>query len=168
MIVLGIDPGSRVTGYGLVRIQGNHLTHIDSGPIKFRSEQSIGVRMVHLVDELELVIKEHQPQAISLEKVFHAVNVKSTLMLGYMRGAVIYLAERMGIPLFEYAATEVKLAVTGYGRADKAQVQEMVRILLSLNKVPTPHDVSDALANAICHAHSAPPPQQTQRAIRRH
>lgn len=163
MIVLGIDPGSRITGFGVIRLEGNRLIHVESGPIRFNAKQPIGERMLHLVETLESLIKRHSFTAISLEKVFHAVNVKSTLTLGYMRGAVMYSAAKAGIPLFEYAATAVKVAVTGYGRAEKQQVQEMVRMLLGLSTVPSPHDVADALALAICHAHSNPPTLLRQR-----
>lgn len=153
-MILGIDPGSRVTGYGLIQSQGNRLIYVDAGPVRFKGEEPIGARLVRLVEQLERVIAQYKPGAVAIEKVFHAVNVKSTLMLGYMRGAALYVAYKHGIPTFEYAATEVKVAVTGYGRADKSQVQEMVRMLLGLAKAPKPHDVSDALAVAICHAHS--------------
>ncbi|MCB1045264.1 MAG: crossover junction endodeoxyribonuclease RuvC [Acidobacteria bacterium] len=156
MIVLGVDPGSRVTGLGVIDVQGNRLIHIHSEALRFPADQPIGARMVRMVDHVEKLVTTYRPQVISLEKVFHAVNVKSTLTLGYMRGAVLYQASRMGIPVAEYAATEVKVAVTGYGRAEKHQVQDMVRMLLNLAKPPKPHDISDALALAICHAHTNP------------
>ena len=155
MIVLGIDPGSRITGFGLVRVEGKLLRHLDSGPIRLNTKEPIEKRLVELMDRLDALIEEHQPDVMAVEKVFHGVNFKSTLILGYVRGTILLTATKRGVPLAEYAATQVKVAVTGYGRAEKTQVQEMVRILLGLPAVPKPNDVADALAVAICHATSA-------------
>lgn len=155
MIVLGVDPGSRITGFGVIRVAGNHLQHVASGAIRLDKNEPIESRLLALMMELDGLIQTHQPDVLTVEKVFHGVNFRSTLILGYVRGVVMLTATKNGVPVTEYAATQVKMAVTGYGRAEKAQVQEMVRILLALPIVPKPHDVADALALAICHAHSA-------------
>ena len=157
MIILGIDPGSRVTGYGLVRITGNQLRHLDSGALKLHKFTEMSERLGFLYTELEKLIHTYKPEAISLEQAFFGINVRSAMMLGQVRGAVMVFAGHQKIPLFEYSATAVKKAITGYGRAEKEQIQEMVRILLGLTQVPKPHDAADALGLAICHAHSMPP-----------
>ena len=156
MIILGIDPGSRITGYGLIRSEGNRTSVIEAGPIRLAKIESIEDRLVELATQLNQLIRTHQPQAVAIEKVFHGVNAKSTLILGYARGVVLLTAAQHGIPIAEYAATEVKKALTGFGRADKAQIKEMVKILLKLQSDPKPHDVTDALAIALCHAHLGP------------
>lgn len=156
MIILGIDPGSRITGYGVINSRGNHSTMIEAGPIRLQKIEAIGERLVLLADTLDGLITQHKPDALALEKVFHGVNVKSTLVLGYVRGVILMCAARHSLPVAEYAATEVKKTVTGFGRADKQQIKEMVKILLKLEKDPKPHDVTDALAIALCHAHLGP------------
>lgn len=156
MIILGIDPGSRVTGYGVLETRGNQLKYISAGAFVLHKENDFAARLALLWSELECLIKSHQPDAISLEKAFFGVNVRSALLLGQVRGCVLTFAGHFGIPIAEYSATEVKKAVTGYGRAEKNQMQEMVRILLSLPTIPKPHDAADALGLAICHAHSRP------------
>ena len=156
MIILGIDPGSNTTGYGVLECRANRFQVIEAGPIRLRRKESIGERLWALSREVEALLLKHKPDSISLEKVFHGVNFNATLHLGYVRGAILLLAAKHAVPLAEYASTEVKKSVTGYGRADKAQVAEMVRILLNLREPPKPHDVSDALALAICHAHLSP------------
>lgn len=156
MIILGIDPGSLITGYGFIRVDGSRLVHVDSGALMLKKHGEIPNRLAYLEEALDPLIEKYKPQAVSIERVFHSINFQSVLKLGYVRGVVMLLAARRAIPVAEYAPTEVKNAVTGYGRADKAQLQEMVRMLLGLAKVPTPADVSDALGMAICHAHIGP------------
>ncbi|CAM2009749.1 crossover junction endodeoxyribonuclease RuvC [Acanthopleuribacter pedis] len=156
MIILGIDPGSRITGFGLINSRGNHSAMIEAGPIRLQKIEDIGERLVVLADTLEELITRHKPDAMALEKVFHGVNAKSTLVLGYARGVILLCAARHNLPVAEYAATEVKKAITGFGRAEKTQIKEMVKILLKLEKDPKPHDVTDALAIALCHAHMGP------------
>lgn len=153
MIVLGVDPGSRVTGVGVISVAGNRLKHIFSGPIRLKATD-LSERLVLLHDQLSQLIIEHRPDAVAVEKVFHAVNVKSTLLLGQVRGVILLTAAKAGVPIREYSATEVKKAVVGFGRAEKAQMQWMVQKLLALPEIPKPHDVADALAIAICDAHS--------------
>lgn len=156
MIILGIDPGSVITGYGVLKSEGNRFRVIDAGPLHLKKHGELPNRLVYLAERVEVLIETHQPDVLSIEKVFHGVNFNSTLRLGYVRGVVLMLAARRGVAVAEYAATEVKKAVTGYGRAEKSQVQEMVRMLLGLPEIPKPNDVADALALAICHAHTAP------------
>jgi crossover junction endodeoxyribonuclease RuvC len=156
LIILGIDPGSLITGYGFIRVDGSRLVHVDSGALMLKKHGEIPNRLAFLEESLDPLIERFRPQAVSVERVFHSINFQSALKLGYVRGVVMLLAARRAIPVAEYAPTEVKNAVTGYGRADKSQVQEMVRMLLGLAKVPSPADISDALALAICHAHAAP------------
>jgi len=157
LIILGIDPGSRTTGYGLIRTQGNKLLHLDSGAIRLHKYEAFSEKLCVLYEQIALLIQAHQPDAISLEQAFFGINVRSALMLGQVRGSVLTLAGLKKIPVFEYSATAVKKAITGYGRAEKPQMQEMVRLLLNLRQIPKPHDAADALALAICHAHSKPP-----------
>lgn len=157
MIVLGIDPGSVTTGYGLVESKGNRLRLIDAGPLRLKKHSDIMAnRLYFLGEELEKLLLKHKPDALALERVFHGVNFSSALKLGYVRGVCLFLGARFGLEIAEYSPTEVKKSITGYGRAEKGQVQEMVRMLLGLEKAPQPHDVADALALAIFHAHTAP------------
>ncbi len=156
MIILGVDPGSVVTGYGVLETEGNRFKVVEAGPLRLKKHGELPNRLVYLAEHIERLIATHRPDVLAIEKIFHGVNFNSTLRLGYVRGVVLMLAARLGVPVAEYASTEVKKAVTGYGRAEKSQVQEMVRMLLGLNEIPKPNDVADALALAICHAHTAP------------
>lgn len=157
MKVLGIDPGSITTGYGLLESRGNRLKLIAAGPLRLKKQHNdMAKRLEYLGCELEKILLTYKPDALAVEKVFHSVNFSSALKLGYVRGVVLFLAARFGLEIAEYSPTEVKKSLTGYGRAEKGQVQEMVRMLLGLEKPPQPHDVADALALAIYHAHTAP------------
>lgn len=156
MIILGVDPGSIITGYGLVETDGNRFQVLEAGPIRLKSAGEISMRLLLLATELEKHVREHKPDVVSLEKVFFGKNFHSALTLGYVRGVVLMLSARYNLPVAEYSPTEVKKAVCGYGKAEKGQVQEMVRMLLNLPQLPQPSDVADALALAICHAHMGP------------
>ena len=156
MIILGIDPGSRVTGFGVIACTGNRYKVLEAGAIRLEKLGEVPVRLVHLHDRIEQIIATHRPDTLSIEKVFHGVNFQSALLLGQVRGVVMMQAARQGLNVFEYSATQVKKTITSYGRAEKDQVQEMVRLLLGLRETPKPNDVADALALAICHAHTAP------------
>ena len=151
--ILGIDPGLRVTGFGIIIQQGNSLTYVTSGCIR-ASGDSLPVRLGVIVRDLAHVILEGSPSEVAVEKVFVNINPNSTLLLGQARGAAIAAAVLAGLPVHEYTAGQVKQAVVGKGRADKSQVQEMVRRLLHLSGTPSP-DAADALACAICHAHGS-------------
>ncbi len=152
MRILGIDPGLRITGYGIVRREGQRLSYVTSGRIRTRDGDDLPSRLKTILDGLAEVIDEGEPEQVALEQVFVNVNAQSTLKLGQARGAAICAVVTHGLPLHEYTAAQVKQAVVGTGRAGKAQVQDMVRRLLSLPGVPGP-DAADALACAICHAH---------------
>ena len=154
MIILGIDPGSRITGYGLVSKQGNRLVHIDNGAIFTQSAKEFPQRLELIFRGLSDIIAEYRPHAVAVENVFLAKNAQSALKLGQARGAAIVAAVNLGLAVHEYTALQVKQAVVGNGRAEKVQVQHMIRALLNLPEIAQ-EDASDALAVAICHAHSA-------------
>ena len=151
MRILGIDPGLRVTGFGVLDKEGQQLNYVASGCIKI-PEGELPERLKTILNSLREVIAQHQPDQVAVEKVFVNVNPQSTLMLGQARGAAICAAVLANLPVAEYTALQVKQAVVGNGHANKEQVQEMVKRLLKLGGTPSP-DAADALACAICHAH---------------
>ncbi|WP_026840789.1 crossover junction endodeoxyribonuclease RuvC [Citrifermentans bremense] len=154
MIILGIDPGSRKTGYGIISKQGNRLIHVDNGAIFTQSAKDFPERLEKIFTGLSEIIAQYRPEVVAVEDVFLAKNAQSALKLGQARGAAIVAAVNVGLPVHEYTAMQVKQAVVGTGRAEKAQVQQMIKALLNLPEVAQ-EDASDALAVAICHAHSA-------------
>jgi len=166
MRILGIDPGTRITGYGLIEKQGNRLLHIDNGAIVTRSGEPLAERLKAIHDQIGAVIGHYRPEAVAIEEVFFAQNPQSALKLGHARGSAMLAGVNAGLPVFEYTALQVKSAVVGYGKAAKEQVQQMVRTLLALPEIAQ-EDASDALAVAICHAHSCHLNQQLQRALGR-
>ena len=149
--ILGIDPGLRVTGFGVIVVSGNRLQYVTSGCIRNTSGE-LPERLKVILRDLASVIAAHQPTEVAIEKVFVNVNPQSTLLLGQARGAAISAAVMADIPVVEYTALQVKQAVVGHGKAAKQQVQEMVKRLLALTAAPA-SDAADALACAICHAH---------------
>ena len=154
MIVIGVDPGSRITGYGVISVLGNHCSCVDYGAIRCRTrglDGSFPDRLKTIHQGLSELFCHHAPVVVAVEEVFHAVNSRSALQLGHARGVVLLAAAQQEIPLVEYSPLEVKKAVSGYGRADKQQIQTMVRILLKLKDCPEPDDAADALAVALCH-----------------
>ena len=151
MLVLGIDPGSATTGYGLVRGEGTRLLAVDFGIIATRSALPFPQRLRQIFEGLRRLLATHRPDAAAVEGVFFARNVQSAIKLGQARGAALLAAAVEGVPVFEYAARVVKGAVSGFGGAEKAQVQAMVKALLGLPEPPAPADAADALALAICH-----------------
>ena len=155
MIVLGIDPGTAITGYGLVREEDGQAVALAYGAITTPSNLSLPNRLILLQRELAAVIDQHQPDQSAVEQLFFNKNVRTALAVGHARGVVLLTLAQANIPIYEYTPLEVKQAVTGNGRADKAQVQQMVTLLLNLSKIPKPDDVADALAIALCHLHSA-------------
>lgn len=156
MRVLGIDCGSEYTGYGVVeQLEGHELVCCASGAIKLRARDRMASRLQKIFVELKQVIAEHQPEIAAIEEVFYAVNVKSALKLGQVRGVAMLAAASCGLEIAEYAPLAIKSAVVGYGRAEKQQVQQMVMRLLKLPTPPQPTDAADALAIAICHIHTA-------------
>lgn len=150
MRVLGIDPGSRVTGYGAVENPHGRLIELTRGEIKPAKEESLSARLVTIYNKLLHVIDEICPDAIAIEDIFYGKNVKSLIRQGQVRGVTILAGSCRRIPVFEYSPLEVKQAVVGYGRAEKDQVQKMVKAILHLSELP-PADAADALAVAICH-----------------
>jgi len=154
MRVLGIDCGSRVTGYGVIDTDGADCVFVRCGIIRTKSSDALAVRLRFIHNSIVEIIREFQPEAAAFESLFYATNVQSALKLGHVRGVSMFAAADADLPVFEYSPLEVKSAVTGYGRAEKLQVQQMVRALLRLNTSPEPFDASDALAVAICHVHS--------------
>ena len=154
VIVLGIDPGSRITGYGLVAKEGNRLVHLDNGAIFTDSANDFARRLERIYQGIGEVIDRYRPDAFAVEQVFFARKVQSALKLGQARGAAIVAGVSAGLPVAEYTAMQVKQAVVGHGHATKDQVQRMVKALLNLPEVAQ-EDASDALAVAICHANSA-------------
>jgi crossover junction endodeoxyribonuclease RuvC len=153
MRVLGIDPGTLVTGWGLIDENAGRLVHIDNGGIFPPKGLAFSDRIYHIFQQVEFLLERHKPDAVALENIFVAKNVSSTLKLGHARGAVMVAASRAKAELFEYSANQVKSAITGYGHAGKEQIQKMVKSLLNL-PAPAFADASDALAVAICHTHS--------------
>ena len=151
MRILGIDPGSHVTGYGIIEKEGNHLRHVLHGEIKAKKDFLLSTMLISIYQQLSVVITDHEPQAISLENIFYGKNVRSLIKQAQVRGVVIFAGADKGISVFEYSPLEVKKAVVGYGRAEKRQVQIMVKAILKLPALP-PADAADALATAICHA----------------
>ena len=151
MRILGIDPGLRITGFGVVDQEGSRLVYVASGRIR-TADGGLSSRVQTILEGLNEVIATHRPALVVLEKVFVNVNPNSTLMLGQARGTALCVAVMHGLPVAEYTALQVKQAVVGNGHAQKRQVQEMVRRLLKLTGAPSP-DAADALACAICHAH---------------
>ena len=153
MRILGIDPGSSVTGYGVVARVGGELQHVASGTVRPPRNASLPVRLHFIYRALEEVIRHHSPDVAAVEQVFVAVSARAALVLGQARGAALAALAAGEVGVSEYAATAIKLAVTGSGRAPKSQVQHMVRRLLALDSTPA-SDAADALAAAICHAHA--------------
>ncbi len=150
--VLGVDPGSRITGFGIVEFRQRSLHYVYGGTIKL-AQYPFAVRLHHIYKGLAAVIEEHQPQVMAVEKVFVAHNAESALRLGHARGAAMVAATNAAVEVVEYTALQVKQAVVGNGKADKTQVQHMVRVLLGLRQKPTA-DTADALACGICHLHT--------------
>jgi crossover junction endodeoxyribonuclease RuvC len=155
MRVLGIDPGSEITGWGVVEGDGPRYHALEYGAIRLATGQRFSSRLVTVCDEIEAIIARHNPDVCAIEDGFLATNVKVTLKLGQVRGVAMLAAARAGLEILEYSPRLVKQTVVGYGNAEKHQVQQMVRILLSLNILPEPQDAADALAVAICHFHHA-------------
>ena len=155
MRVLGIDPGTLTSGYGIVTEEDHKLFHVASGGISPSAKQPLPKRLRKIYEELEKIIDKYKPHAVVVEDLFVSNNIKAALKLGHARGVAILAAVNAGLPVFEYAPAEVKQAVVGTGKADKKQIQLMVKTLLELPKAPHPADAADALAAAICHVHSS-------------
>jgi len=155
MRVMGIDPGSNCTGYGIVEEINGDLKVVHWGSVKTKPRQSFPEKLKLIYDELIATSREFNPDEVAIEDIFYATNVKSALKLGQTRGVAILSAVNEGKPVAEYSPLEVKQSVVGYGHAEKEQVQDMVTAILKLKEKPEPLDASDALAVAICHIHVA-------------
>lgn len=153
MLVMGVDPGTRRTGYALVEKSGNFFEAIDYGVIVPRQNLDLSKRYALIFEELDLLLNKYQPKAVSVETQFVFKNVQSALKLGMARGICVVVAARKDIPVFEYSPNKAKSSVVGNGKASKVQVQQMVKVLLSLDELPQ-EDSADALALAICHLQS--------------
>ncbi|HEB73004.1 MAG TPA: crossover junction endodeoxyribonuclease RuvC [Nitrospirae bacterium] len=156
MKIIGVDPGTRVTGYGIISSSGSRYSSLCWGAIKTSSGAPIASRLKQIADGLRALIDEHDPDCMALEESFFAKNAQSALKLGMARGAIMLVAAEAGLPVHEYSPLLIKQAVVGYGRADKNQVKVMVKNILSLKEDPAPLDASDALATAITHANHIP------------
>ena len=153
MRIFGVDPGSARTGYGCIETNGSRHRVIDCGALSVPARAPLPEKLKSLYTRLADLLSEHRPDVVAVEDLFYAKNARSALVLGHVRGIVLLAASRAEIAVSEYTPTQVKRAVVGYGRAEKHQVQEMIRVLLGMREAPTPLDVSDALAVAVCHAH---------------
>ncbi len=154
MIVMGIDPGFAITGYGIVKYEGNKFSPIEYGAILTKAGEPFDRRLLKLDREIGFIIDKFKPDAVSIEELFFNTNIKTAIMAAHGRGVAMAAAARAGIGVFEYTPLQVKQSVVGYGRADKKQVQQMVKAILNLPEIPKPDDVADALAIAVCHCHS--------------
>ena len=155
MRILGIDPGYAITGYSIIDYEGNKFKLIDSGAITTNAGISFPLRLTKIFDDLNLIIDEFKPDAISVEELFFNNNAKTAINVAQARGVVLIVGCKRSIPTFEYTPLQIKQAVTGYGRADKMQVQRMVKAILNVEKLPKLDDTTDSMAAAICHAHSS-------------
>jgi crossover junction endodeoxyribonuclease RuvC len=156
MKIIGIDPGYAIVGYGVIEYRNMSFTTLDYGAILTEAGMPFGKRLRKIYEDLMLILERHKPEALAVEKLFFTTNQKTAIDVAQARGLVLLAAELSGVPYFEYTPLQVKQAVVGYGKAQKAQVMDMTKRLLKLDQVPKPDDTADALAIAICHAHVAP------------
>ena len=154
MRVMGIDPGSNCTGFGIVEEVKGNLCAVHWSSVRSSPKDTFPKRLKHIYDELTIAMKEYSPDVVVIEDLFYATNVKTVIKLGQTRGVALLAAANSGLQIAEYSPLEIKQSVVGYGRADKNQVQDMVTTLLRLKEKPNPLDASDALAAAICHIHN--------------
>ena len=154
MIILGIDPGFAITGVGVIEYKNNKFKVLDYGAITTDSGLKLSQRLLLLYNKLENVIIKHNPDVVAIEELFFNKNIKTALNVGHGRGVVLLAAAKNNKKIFEYTPLQVKQSVVGYGRAEKNQVQQMVKMILNLKSIPKPDDVADALAVAVCCAHS--------------
>jgi crossover junction endodeoxyribonuclease RuvC len=164
--VLGIDPGSETTGWGVVEGDSRRYKLVEYGTLKASPRERFAARLLKIHSGVESLIEKFKPDVCAVEESFFALNAQTALKLGHVRGVVLVAAERAGVEIGEYAPRLIKQVIVGYGAAEKHQVQEMVRVLLKLTNAPQPFDASDALAVAICHFHHAGLPQRTQTSAR--
>ena len=154
MRILGIDPGYAIVGVGVVDFEGNHFKVVEYGAITTEAGDNMFDRLKKIYDDLIMIIERVKPDGMAIEELFFNSNQKTAINVAQARGVLVLAAKNCGIPVFEYTPLQVKQAVVGYGRAEKKQVQQMTKAILCLESVPKPDDTADALAIAICHAHS--------------
>lgn len=152
MRILGIDPGTGILGFGVIDVQKGKVQLVDGGVIRTPVKEDDAVRLLTIYEELTDIIAETKPHVMSVEKLFFSRNVTTAMTVAQARGVVLLCAQQVGIPIFEYTPMQIKQAITGYGKADKKQMQEMVRVILGLESVPKPDDAADAIAAALTHA----------------
>lgn len=155
MRIIGIDPGYAIVGYGIISYDKMRFTTLDYGAIFTQAGTPFNKRLLKIYDDFSLLLSQHKPDAVSIEKLFFAANKTTAIDVAQARGLILLASEQHNVPCFEYTPLQIKQAVTGYGRAQKAQVMDMTKRLLKLKQVPKPDDTADALAIAICHAHCA-------------
>jgi len=153
MRILGIDPGTGILGFGIIEARRGKSQLVDAGVIRTPVKEDDAVRLETIFEELTDIIAAAKPEVMSVEKLFFAQNVTTAMTVAQARGVVLLAGRQADLEIFEYTPLQIKQALTGYGRADKKQIQEMVRVILELEEVPKPDDCADALAAAICHAH---------------
>lgn len=154
MIIIGIDPGYAITGFGVIEYTANHFRTIDFGVISTKAGVPFELRLLTIFQELEALITRYRPDVMAVEELFFSKNTTTAIGTAQARGVILITGAKAGISVYEYTPMQVKLAVTGYGRADKVQVSQMIKVLLHLDKAPKVDDASDALAIAICQAHT--------------
>ncbi|MBI5463749.1 MAG: crossover junction endodeoxyribonuclease RuvC [Ignavibacteriales bacterium] len=164
MIILGVDPGSLTTGYGVVDFRGSSYRLLACDVVRNSADAAMPIRLKSIYERLVAVIRKFKPDAMAIESAFYGKNVQSTLKIGYVRGVSLLAAVQCGIPTVEYSPREVKRAIAGNGAASKERVQFMVKSILGLNELPKPLDISDALAVALCHSHYVAPFAKKSRA----
>jgi crossover junction endodeoxyribonuclease RuvC len=155
MIILGIDPGYAIVGHGVIKYENQRYVTLDYGAVTTPAKEKFTVRLEQIYDGVSEIATRWKPQALAVEELFFNNNTKTAIDVAQARGVILLAAQKCGVPVFEYTPLQVKQAVVGYGRAEKKQVMEMTRMLLGLKTVPRPDDTADALAMAICHAHSS-------------
>lgn len=155
MVVLGIDPGYAIVGWGVINFNGCAYAPLGFGAITTDAGQDFNVRLEHIYDELETIIKRAKPDAMAIEKLYFQNNQKTAINVAQARGVILLAAQKNRVPVYEYTPLQVKMAITGYGQAKKPQIMEMTRRLLKLKETPKPDDTADALAMAITHTHAA-------------
>jgi len=155
MVILGIDPGYAIVGFGVVRYEGSRFSVLDYGAVTTEAKLPMNERLEMIYDRVSEIMRRFEPAALAIEKVFYNSNAKTVIDVSQARGVLVLAAQKHGLGVFEYTPLQVKQSVVGYGRAEKKQVQEMIKILLNLEEIPKPDDAADALAMAVCHAHAS-------------
>lgn len=153
MIILGVDPGTAITGYGIIKVAGNKFQPLEYGCVYTEAHYPDEIRLKKIYENISALIEKYKPDELAVEELFFNKNIRTALSVGQARGVILLAGALQGIPVNEYTPLQVKQSVVGYGRAQKQQVQHMIKILLNLPEIPKPNDAADALAIAVCHAH---------------